>query len=462
MASESICEGDKSAIKLIEDKTIGQLFDITCRNQGLREALVFPDEQIQLTFTQLSTSVNKVAAGLCRLGLQNGDRIILWGANHSNHVISVFACAKIGVIFCPLTHACNGEALKTHLCETKARAIICFPTIKNGHCLEMLRTLEPRIGLIESPLDSKVFPALKFIIFDEDECSKNCTSFADLLDSKDKLPDAILISPEDVAAIVATSGSSDETKLCRLSHYQLVNSCLVGAKRLNLENMLTVLCCPLPLFRGPVLCLMLSTAVVGAKVVYPSPLPMPPTIFQSIQDQQCTCLLSNPIALNLMLRMPAAKKFSLDSLSCVCLGGDHATLEHSITLASRLQSLSDIAGGVFLTEAGFMPFVYPAKSKFEEIGKFDGKISDHYAAKVVNFGDTKSLPFGSPGRICLKLIGGSKFLGYLNENFNNACQIDDDWFLTEPCRDKSTFMQHIRIYISTFIQSEMDGSISKS
>uniref|UniRef100_A0A914VN81 AMP-dependent synthetase/ligase domain-containing protein n=1 Tax=Plectus sambesii TaxID=2011161 RepID=A0A914VN81_9BILA len=80
-------------------------------------------------------------------------------------------------------------------------------------------------------------------------------------------------------------GTTGEPKPVLLNHFQLLNSCLVTGKRLKLDAPNQVLCCPMPIFRGPVMCLAaMATAVFGTPVVYPSALPLPPAIFKSLQE----------------------------------------------------------------------------------------------------------------------------------------------------------------------------------
>lgn len=112
-SDQAIFEGE-TVTKLL-DSTIGQCLDAACRNHGIREALVFPDEHLQLTFTHLRSEVEKLASGFLLVGLKPGDLVVLWGANHAQLILSIYACAKVGLIFSNMSHASTNDIVEQQL-----------------------------------------------------------------------------------------------------------------------------------------------------------------------------------------------------------------------------------------------------------------------------------------------------------------------------------------------------------
>lgn len=95
--------------------TIGQAFDATCRKLGIQDAAVFPDENLRLTFVNLKREVDALAAGLLASGLSPGDHVTIWGANHAHLIVSIYACAKAGLIFSNLNHTFAPDVVSAHL-----------------------------------------------------------------------------------------------------------------------------------------------------------------------------------------------------------------------------------------------------------------------------------------------------------------------------------------------------------
>lgn len=114
MSSDQAIFVAQSDVPLL-NSTIGACFESTCRSQGLREALVFCDENLQLPFVQLRNEVEKLASGYLAVGLKPGDVVVLWGANHAHLIVSIYACAKAGLIFSNMSHASTPEIVERHL-----------------------------------------------------------------------------------------------------------------------------------------------------------------------------------------------------------------------------------------------------------------------------------------------------------------------------------------------------------
>jgi len=90
--------------------------------------------------------------------------------------------------------------------------------------------------------------------------------------------------------------------------------------------------------------------------------------------------------------------------------------------------------------------MYPKNAKPDDIGKFDGKIVDFYSvsveiftsllfswcfkAKILDF-DGHDAKFDQPGRLYLKLVGDSAFLGYHKQPaLNKEYFTTDGWLKT--------------------------------
>ncbi len=59
--------------------------------------------------------MEKLSAALLSIGLKFGDHVMLWGGNHAYLIVSVFACAKVGIVFSCVNPALTANALANHL-----------------------------------------------------------------------------------------------------------------------------------------------------------------------------------------------------------------------------------------------------------------------------------------------------------------------------------------------------------
>ncbi|KFD49480.1 hypothetical protein M513_09665, partial [Trichuris suis] len=186
-----------------------------------------------------------------------------------------------------------------------------------------------------------------------------------------------------------------------------------------------VLCSPLPLFRGPVMCLtVLSTIIFGCKAVIPSEQPLPAAIWRAIERFRCTCLLTSPVALSFMFRLTDLSKFDLSTLTTACLAGD--PFPPDLLSMLRKTNISNIVTGMFLTEAGCAPIVSPLDEPLEAMISAVGKAADGFTAKVIDQ-QGADCPADTIGELWISPIEGSKFLGY---QYSTNVDIDDNWIKT--------------------------------
>ncbi|HJX14129.1 MAG TPA: AMP-binding protein, partial [Candidatus Deferrimicrobiaceae bacterium] len=75
------------------------LLDQTAAKYGDKVAVYFDDQRI--TYKQLQASVNRVANGLKKLGVEEGDRVFLRMPNIPPAIICNFAIIKIGGVSLP-------------------------------------------------------------------------------------------------------------------------------------------------------------------------------------------------------------------------------------------------------------------------------------------------------------------------------------------------------------------------
>ena len=89
------------------------LYDMLLRNAaqfGERAAVIH--EGVQISFGELLTRVDALAAGLTAVGIQKGDRICVLAQNHPAYLDLYGACARLGVLAYPINWRLTAEEVR--------------------------------------------------------------------------------------------------------------------------------------------------------------------------------------------------------------------------------------------------------------------------------------------------------------------------------------------------------------
>jgi acyl-CoA synthetase (AMP-forming)/AMP-acid ligase II len=157
-----------------------------------------------LTYGQLATSVERVAAGLVERGFDKGDVFAIIAPNSIDYAIAFHAIATIGGIAAPLNPSFTPADAEHLLHETGACCIFTTPEL-----LDTIRQAAEGLAIRD------VF------VFGE---AGDATPFATLLKSEGRVPSVVINPREDVVAILCSSGTTGLPKGAQLTHFNLVAS----------------------------------------------------------------------------------------------------------------------------------------------------------------------------------------------------------------------------------------------
>ena len=142
-------------------------------------------------FADLDSAVNRVANGLLALGLRPGDRVALMLPAHPDHIIAIFALAKIGLVRVPVNVHLVGAALA-------------YP----------FEAFAPDAAIIDTAYGEAMAPVLaahpmRHVVWRGDAAAP---SFASLLAHPDAAPPPVRPQPDDIIAITPSSGTTGAPK----------------------------------------------------------------------------------------------------------------------------------------------------------------------------------------------------------------------------------------------------------
>ncbi len=116
--------------KWFEDGTLNVSYNCLDRHlekRGDKIAIRFEGDKgdvREITYTQLHTEVCQLANGLKSLGLNQGDRVIIYMPMIAEAVVAMQACARLGLVHSIVFGGFSAEALRDRINDAGARAVI--------------------------------------------------------------------------------------------------------------------------------------------------------------------------------------------------------------------------------------------------------------------------------------------------------------------------------------------------
>jgi fatty-acyl-CoA synthase len=398
--------------------TVGQTFDATCARWGTREAIVVKHQQVRLTYAELKTQVDAVAAGLVALGLKPGDRIGIWSPNNLEWVITQFATAKAGLILVNINPAYRLFELEYALNKVECVALITAATFKSSDYLSMLRQLAPE--LVHSKpgaLNAAKLPCLRTVIALDADGHPGMLRFADLA-SLGKADDtetlqhlAAILQPDDPINIQFTSGTTGMPKGATLTHFNILNNGYFVGRSMRFSEF-DKLCIPVPLYHcfGMVMGV-LTCMTHGATMVFPSEAFEPKAVLAAIASEHCTALHGVPTMFIAELDDPDFSRYDLRSLRTGIMAGAPCPVEVMKRVLNEMH-MSEVTIAYGMTETSPVSFQSNPDDSLERRVSTIGRVHPHIQVKIID-GEGRTVPRGTKGELCTR--GYSVMRGYWND-----------------------------------------------
>ncbi|MBZ9674415.1 AMP-binding protein [Mesorhizobium sp. ES1-1] len=416
------------------DKTIPELFSETASKYATQDAAVFIGQGKRFTWSELSDTVDALAAGFLALGLEKGDRVGIWSPNRWEWLVTQFATARIGLILVNINPAYRLTELDYAMNKVGCKALVTAASFKTSDYLGMIATLAPEIATaMPGKLKAKRLPALRIVIRMGEESSPGMFNFGDVLamagrdehDSLDRISEAL--KPGDAINIQFTSGTTGAPKGATLTHSNIVNNgnFVTSAIKLGVDDRL---CIPVPLYH----CFGMSMGTMGcvskgATMVFPGEGFDPGATLNAVAQERCTCLYGVPTMFVGMLDHPDFQSFDLSSLRTGIMAGSPCPIEVMKKVVS-LMHMSDVTIAYGMTETSPVSFQSGVDDPLEKRVSTVGRVHPHVEVKAVDV-DGATVAVGVPGELCTR--GYSVMKGYWDDLEKTREAIDtDDWMHT--------------------------------
>jgi long-chain acyl-CoA synthetase len=175
--------------------------------------------ETHMTYQELNEKVNRFARALQKSGVEKGDRVAFLLVNSPTYVIAFFAVMKLGAIVVNLSVGIQGEELARCLNDSGACLVITLDlfaqniyqvikkTVIKKVVLHSIFGLEKKISLNQGDPQPQIFQEVMALVPDGEE-------------------PMVQVSPNDVAVLQFTSGSTGIPKAATLTHTNLIASVL--------------------------------------------------------------------------------------------------------------------------------------------------------------------------------------------------------------------------------------------
>ncbi|MER8856543.1 AMP-binding protein [Mesorhizobium sp. M0757] len=416
------------------DKTIPQLFSDTVGRYATQDAAVFVGQDKRFTWSELSDTVDTLAAGFLALGLEKGDRVGIWSPNRWEWLVTQFATARIGLILVNINPAYRLTELEYALNKVGCKALVTAASFKTSDYLGMIETLAPELAkATPGKLKAQKLPALKIVIRMGDDNSPGMFNFADVLsmagrdehDSLDRISEGL--KPGEAINIQFTSGTTGAPKGATLTHTNIVNNgnFVTAAIRLTVDDRL---CIPVPLYH----CFGMSMGTMGcvtkgATMVFPGEGFDAGATLKAVAQERCTGLYGVPTMFVAMLDHADFTSFDLSSLRTGIMAGSPCPIEVMKRVVT-LMHMEEVTIAYGMTETSPVSFQSSVDDPLEKRVSTVGRIHPHVEVKAID-AEGATVAVGAPGELCTR--GYSVMKGYWDDAEKTREAIDaDGWMHT--------------------------------
>lgn len=416
------------------NKTIGEILDEIAENYPDKDALVYVDKKIRLSYKEFKEKCETIAKGLMALGIKRGDHIAVWAYNVPEWVLLQFASAKIGAILVTVNTYYKSHELEYLLKQSDSTTLFLVGGFKDVDYIKIVNTVIPNLKNSKpGKLNFEKLPYLKNIVFIGKEKIPGMFDFEDLQTMGKKISFEELkerqesLDPQDVINMQYTSGTTGFPKGVMLTHYNILNNAYMVGNVMGMTEM-DRMCIPVPFFHCFGCVLSTLNCVTHGCTMVPIEVFDAEKILQAVEKERCTALQGVPTMFIAELQHPNFEKYNLSSLRTGIMAGASCPIEVMVNAMSKMH-LKEITICYGLTETS--PVLTqtrrndPVAKRVETVGKPLEGID----VKIVDPESGEDLPANSPGELVARGYGVMK--GYYKMPKQTDEVIRDGWLHTK-------------------------------
>ena len=375
----------------------------------------------EITYRELMERIQRCAAGFARLGLREGDRILIAMPTTPQGVIAFYAANRVGAAAAMVHPLSTPKEIGHYARITGARIALALDAFYESVAgLEALESIVlARIPDFLPPLKKLGFALTKGRKIKRVPADPRVLWWKEVAETHGGASDDFKSSmgPDSMAAILFSGGTTSTPKAVALSNRNLVTEGVQASTWVGLTRGTSLLAI-MPLFHGFGLGVCVNAVMMGGGTSILVPTFTADTVAGLIAKKRPNFLVGVPTLFDALTRSAALAKTDLSCLVAAFSGAD--TLPRPVK--ERFEAL--VAGhggkvklfeGYGLTEAVSGIMAMPLDEYRE--GSIGVPLPDVDAA-ICEIGTTKHLPPGSEGELCI--CGAPVMMGYLGDDAGTA------------------------------------------
>jgi long-chain acyl-CoA synthetase len=394
------------SMRTSESETLGDVLDVPMQIDPEKVAIHFED--LAISYRELDARANRVANALGEAGVRPGDRIAIHVDNRPDFIEIFLGVMRAGGVLVPTNVMYTRDELEHILGDSGARMVF------------VLDQFSEKLAGSASRLDG-----LEKIVEVGSPRIEGSLGLDDFLAGAGEERTRVSVSPDDVAIIQYTSGTTGKPKGAMVSHFNVLRLIenLAELPGLPDRDQDDVTLAVLPLFHSYALNLVINQAFVTAQSLVLVNRFDPAMIFELVEKHKVTLFYGAPPMFHAFVNTPGLDRFDISSLKGAYSGA--APLPVVILERFREMTGSEICEGYGLSETS-PTLTSNAAGTVNKPGSV-GPVIPEVTLRIVDEND-RDVPPGQVGEIIAR--GPNIFKGYWNREEETQEAMRGGWFHT--------------------------------
>jgi long-chain acyl-CoA synthetase len=414
------------------NRPLHRLLRSAARRYGNRPAVVFVNRT--LSYRQLDSEVNRLANALRSLGVEKGTRVILLLPNTPQFIIAYYAILRAGGIVVSTSPVNEREEVQRQVIDSGAEVLITL-TLFNQAAREIKARTSLRAVVYTNVKDYMgVFQQMVFGATREEKeghrlpegLLKGEYLWTSLCRAHPTSPPQVDVSPNELAVIQYTGGTTDKPKGVMLSHRALLANALQTRHWItNLKEGREVILSVLPFSHSYGMTAAMNVPIaLGAKIVL-LPTFITEDVLRAIQRYKPSLFPGVPTMYMAINQFKDIRKYGIQSIQA-CISGA-APLPVEVQEAFEKLTKGRVVEGYGLTEAGPVTHSNPLNGK-RKVGSI-GIPLPGTEARIVDLTTDEPIAVGQLGELAVR--GPQVMDGYWGlQEQSDEVLTKDGWLLT--------------------------------
>ncbi|WP_138493760.1 acyl-CoA synthetase [Paenibacillus pinistramenti] len=401
----------------VQDWVAPEIYNITSemeKHPSARTALRWLNESgasKEITYGELMAQTNRLASGLQKLGLVQGDRVLVMVPRTIIAYVIYLACLKLGVAVIPSSELLRAKDLLYRLQHAEVKAVLAWSQFTG------------EVNKIEEPL-----PDLAHRIAVSEEAAESQEGWLDIQQIMEGQPDTFEAAPtrrEDMAILAYTSGTTGNPKGVVHSHgWGYAHLRIAAENWLDIHENDLVWATAAPGWQKWIWSPFLSVLGRGATGFVYSGSFSPERYLKLLEQYRIQVLCCTPTEYRLMAKTGGLEQYDLGALRSAVSAGEPLNRE-VIDIFKRLQGIT-IRDGYGQTESTLL--IGALKDAPLRIGSM-GKALAPGIVEIVD-DEGRPAPAGEVGNIAVHQDMPALFGTYYKEPERKAANMRGEYFIT--------------------------------